>query len=327
MRVHPKAHGDDRKSQGWKRIFNRGGRTSSGKPTGPQEPPFTPTQPPWVTLAPRDKQEERERVIQNLNESFKDVGLLPTFRNPHRERSKGKQPIRNTAGVNVFERVPPDALHMLLPLWPGSTDEASVIAGEDMTKYSIVSEERQYLIVYYVPFDERKDKGAKKGEPNKKRSRADSVATPPATVQKAKGIPKGPFRVCARLVSYNDFLGTGVRLPSEGLTITGPMAEAMTQLPSTATREKYDDIVIATSTGRDRDIEFLPDGLAKVGLCREVIEEHQHQQPPSPVHEEEMMDQFDPVHSLTPIGRAAVEMAWLGCLAITFWDASPPTAK
>ena len=50
-------------------------------------------------------------------------------------------------------------------------------------------------------------------------------------------------------------------------------------------------------------------------------------QPPSPVHEEEMMDEFDPVFSLTPIGRAAVEMAWLGCLAITFSDASPPAAK
>ena len=40
-----------------------------------------------------------------------------------------------------------------------------------------------------------------------------------------------------------------------------------------------------------------------------------------------MMDEFDPVYTLTPMGRAAVEMAWLGCLAITFSDVSPPTTK
>ena len=34
---------------------------------------------PWLTLAPRAKQEEHERVVANLNESFIDVGLLPSF--------------------------------------------------------------------------------------------------------------------------------------------------------------------------------------------------------------------------------------------------------
>lgn len=101
----------------------------------------------------------------------------------------------------------------------------------------------------------------------------------------------------------------------------------MAELPPASTREKHPgDVVIGVCSGRDRDIEFIPEGLACVGLCT-AVEEAQPQQPPSPVHEEEMMDDFDPVYTLTPIGRAAVEMAWLGCLAITFSDVAPPAAK
>ncbi|KAI0630283.1 hypothetical protein C8Q77DRAFT_1160634 [Trametes polyzona] len=310
-----------------RRIRGQNARSSSGRPLGPSaDVPFTSTAPPWVTLAPRSKQEERERVIQNLSESFKDVGLLPTFKTSRGERSKGKQPMKNTAGVNVFEEVPPDALHMLLPLWPCKTDDASTVPGEEPGAYVLPVEERQYLIVYYVPFDERKNKDKKKADASKKRSRADSLSAATAAVPKSKGIPKAAFRVCARLVGAHDFLGTGVRLPSEGLCISGPMAEAMAQLPPADTREKYPgDVVIGMCGGRGKDVEFIPEGLASVGLC--TTQETEPPQPPSPVHEEEMMDAFDPVHALTPIGRAAVEMAWLGCLAITFSDVSPPSTK
>ena len=306
-----------------RRIRGTNVRVAGKQSTPSPDVPFTPTLPPWVTLAPRSKQEERERVIQNLNESFKDVGLLPTFRNNRNERTKGKQPMKNTAGVNVFEEVPPDALHMLLPLWPCNTDESSTIPGEDETRYILPVEQRQYLIVYYVPFDERKDK-KKKGDANKKRTRSDSLSTSTTASPRTKGIPKSAFRVCARLVSYHDFLGTGVRLPSEGLAITGQMAAAMAELPPASIREKHPgDVVIGVCSGREKDIEFIPEGLACVGLAIGV-EENPPPQPPSPVHEEEMMDDFDPVYTLTPIGRAAVEMAWLGCLAITFSDVLPP---
>ncbi|KAI0820001.1 hypothetical protein BC628DRAFT_1331440 [Trametes gibbosa] len=310
-----------------RRIRGQNARGSSGKPLGPSaDVPFTSTAPPWVTLAPRSKQEERERVIQNLSESFKDVGLLPTFKTSRGERAKGKQPMRNTAGVNVFEEVPPEALHMLLPLWPCRTDDVSTVPGEDQSRYILPIEERQYLIVYYVPFDERKKDKKKGGDPSKKRSRADSMSAAAAAAPKSKGIPKSAFRVCARLVGCHDFLGTGVRLPSEGLSISGSMEEAMAQLPGADTREKHPgDVVIGMCSGKDRDVEFIPEGLASVGLC--TSQQAEPPQPPSPVHEEEMMDAFDPIYSLTPIGRAAVEMAWLGCLAITFSDSNPPSMK
>ncbi|CDO75363.1 hypothetical protein BN946_scf184966.g31 [Trametes cinnabarina] len=311
-----------------RRILGQNARVASGKPAGPSpDVPFTSTAPPWVTLAPRSKQEERERVIQNLSESFKDVGLLPTFKTGRAERTaKPKQPLKNAAGVNVFEEVPLDALHMLLPLWPGATDDGSTTPGDDPGKYVVPVEERQYLIVYYVPFDERK-KDKKKGDTSKKRSRADSLSAAIAAAPKSRGIPKHAFRVCARLVGCHDFLGTGVRLPTEGLSITGSMAEAMEQLPPTSIRDKHPgDVVIGVCSGKDRDVEFIPEGLASVGLCN-AIQQHDPPQPPSPMHEEEMMDAFDPVYSLTPIGRAAVEMAWLGCLAITFSDVNPPATK
>ncbi|KAI8993091.1 hypothetical protein BD414DRAFT_577121 [Trametes punicea] len=310
-----------------RRIRGQNARVTSGKPAGPSpDMPFTSTAPPWVTLAPRSKQEERERVIQNLSESFKDVGLLPTFKTTRTERSKVKQPMKNVAGVNVFEEVPPDALHMLLPLWPGATDDGSTIPGSDPSKYILPVEERQYLIVYYVPFDERK-KDKKKGDASKKRSRADSLSASTAATPKSKGIPKHAFRVCARLVGCHDFLGTGVRLPTEGLSITGSIEEAMAQLPPPSIRDKHPgDVVIGVCSGKDRDVEFIPEGLASVGLCT-AIQQDDPPQPPSPVHEEEMMDAFDPVYSLTPIGRAAVEMAWLGCLAIAFSDVNSPSTK
>ncbi|KAH9858799.1 hypothetical protein C2E23DRAFT_717916 [Lenzites betulinus] len=310
-----------------RRIRGQNARGSSGKPLGPSaDVPFTSTAPPWVTLAPRSKQEERERVIQNLSESFKDVGLLPTFKTSRGERSKGKQPMRNVAGVNVFEEVPSEALHMLLPLWPCRTDDASTIPDEDQSRYILPVEERQYLIVYYVPFDERKKDKKKGGDASKKRSRADSTSAAAAAAPKSKGIPKSAFRVCARLVGCHDFLGTGVRLPSEGLSISGSMEEAIAQLPDAGLREKHPgDVVIGMCSGKGRDVEFIPEGLASVGLC--TSQQHEPPQPPSPVHEEEMMDAFDPIYSLTPIGRAAVEMAWLGCLAITFSDVSPPSTK
>ena len=46
------------------------------------------------------------------------------------------------AGMNVSEEVPPDALHILIPLWPCNTDNSSTISGEDNAKYVVPVEER-----------------------------------------------------------------------------------------------------------------------------------------------------------------------------------------
>ncbi|EGO25484.1 hypothetical protein SERLADRAFT_387526 [Serpula lacrymans var. lacrymans S7.9] len=122
------------------------------------------------------------------------------------------------------------------------------------------------------------------------------------------------FRVCARLVAYGELRGSGVRVPSEGLSVTGAIWEAMSYLPSPALRQDHiDDTVISHSSSRDKGFEFVPEGLGKLGLCMPPpASETLTPDVPPPENEEEESDVL-----LTPIGRAAVEMVWLGCLALT----------
>jgi len=284
-------------------------RPPSGPPSAALEGHYTP---PWMTMAPRSRVEERDRVIQNLNDSFKDVGLLPSF------KPKGGRPRRrhDDDKVNIFSHVPPDSLHMLLPLWPGETDVASANAGGDHSIHNMPVEERQYLLVYYVPFEKGEDKGSKKQD-NKKRLRSNSHApTSHSTSVHSKTIILTSFSVCARLISYNDLLGTGVRLPVDGLSITGSMNEAFETLPSAAIRESRLETpwaIIGICNARQKGIEFLPDGLAKVGLAVGLPSTSPPGRHPVSIEAEEEEVNW----KMTPIGRAAVEMAWLGCLAMT----------
>lgn len=267
--------------------------------------------PPWVTMASRSKQEERERVIQTLNESFKDVGLLPSFRNKQVGGGKNSKRKKNNTRSDIFGPALGDCLYMLLPLWPGETDPVSKEKDEDPEQYIVPVVERQYLLVYYSPFAE----STKKGD-NKKRTRAETAhGSTTSTVSVPTGI-HGPnialqaFRVCARLVNYTDMRETGVRLPDCGLSVTGSMIEAKRYLPPKEIREMaLDDIVIGICHTRQTGMEFLPEGLVKLGLTMQ-----EDVQIPLP-REEDEVPELDV--QLTPIGRAAVEMAWLGCMAVT----------
>ena len=86
--------------------------------------PFTaPTQPPRTTLVPRPKQRECDLTTQKPTD-------VPDDDPP------------NHVGMNVLEEVPPDALHILIPLWPCNTDNSSTISGEVNAKYVVPVEER-----------------------------------------------------------------------------------------------------------------------------------------------------------------------------------------
>ena len=289
-----------------RKLLGQGGSKSQtvSQAAGPRESHYTP---PWMTMAPRSKQEERERVIQNLNESFKDVGLLPTVRpkNPPPKQKRRKQSVVGS----IFEKVPPDSLYMLLPLWPGETDRESRELGEDRKDYIVRLEDRQFLLVYYVEFS-RNDH--KKGDSGKKRTRG--TETRPSSHSSGSNtdrlIALPSFRVCAKLVSYADLRETGVRVPAYGLSITGSMTEAVQYLPPPSIRDlNLDEVVIATCNSRPAGMEFLPDGLKKLGLCMPS------EAPAPPISDKDEVP--EEVMSLTPIGRAAVEMAWLGCMAVT----------
>jgi hypothetical protein len=296
-----------RRSHGGSWIQRIIGPTSRVPPSN-----LAPINPPWMTLVPRSMQEEQDRAIQGLRSSFKDVGLVPST------RSRGGAGIgRKGKGKNkdVLTQVPDDSLYMLLPLWPHETDPASAARerGQRPTR-GLDREQNLYLLVYYVPFDQRGE-----GKPVTKRSRSrprkgDNERPHPTPLF---DVHRG-FKVVGRLIAHSDLNGSGIRLPVRGLCVTGSLAEAELGIPPASLRDVHsDDFVIGACLDRSGTIEFVPEGLEKLGLCVPRT------QPPVQLHTHPAMQTTEPAEeevvsqSLTAIGRAAIEVAWLGCMALT----------
>ena len=307
----------------WFPPFGRPTKTIANNPAfpGPSNAAIESTYiPPWMTIAGRSAQESNERLIQNLNDSFKDVGLVHS--KPNKPTKKKK---RTT--LDMFNEVPEDSLYMLLPLWAQETDEASLAGARADTAFpAIPVDQRQYLLVFYgtfgegVPADTASASGKKK---NKARP------SPPSTLEPMdpKTVILSEFKVSARLVGYSELRGTGVRLPNTGLSVTGSPQEAVEYMPPLlpAGEHRRDFTVIAHCDGRDRGVVFEPMGLDKLGLCLP-----REPEPDRAKDSHEQLQQFgnweyeEPEEQpflLSPIGRAAVEMVWLGCLAMTSFGA------
>ncbi|KAI9571156.1 hypothetical protein HD554DRAFT_2312434 [Boletus coccyginus] len=280
------------------RVF-RGSSRTDDHPSNPQPRAF---QPPWLVTAGRDLQEENDRVLNDLNASFRDVGLLHT--NPHKS-SKAASKRKSSQGI--LDQIPDDCLYMLLPLWPGESDTASVRAETNSAaSFITIPENRQYLLVYYVPFREANSKPKK---PEKKRAKL-SHSSDSGVEADPKAVYLPAFRAVARVVTYDELRFSGVRVPSDGLAINGPEWEAVTYSACVPLQDaQVTGTVVCQCLGRDSGFDFLEDGLLKLGLCtREEFPPQDHfSETEFPIGET----------ILTPIGRAAVEMIWLGCLAIT----------
>lgn len=273
---------------------------------------LAPINPPWMTLVPRSMQEEQDRAIQGLRSSFKDVGLVPS------SRPKGGAGIgRKGKGKNkdMLTQVPDDSLYMLLPLWPHETDPVSAARERRQPPVKGLDREQNlYLLVYYVPFDKRGE-----GNTVKKRSRSRKSDHEPHYPTPLFDARCG-FKVVGRLIAHSDLNGSGVRLPVRGLSVTGSLAEAELGIPPASLREVHsDDFVIGACLDRSGTIEFVPEGLEKLGLCEPrtgpLLQLHTHpamQTVEPSKEEEEVVPQ-----PLTAIGRAAVEVVWLGCTALT----------
>ena len=272
---------------------------------------LAPINPPWMTLVPRSMQEEQDRAIQGLKSSFKDVGLVPS-------RPKGGAGIgRKGKGKNkdMLTQVPDDSLYMLLPLWPHETDPASAARERrQRPARGLDREQNLYLLVYYVPFDKHGEGNAvKKRSRSRKGDHESHYPTPLFDTQCG-------FKVVGRLIAHSDLNGSGVRLPVRGLAVTGSFAEAEQGIPPAALRDVHsDDFVIGACLDRSGTIEFVPEGLEKLGLCEPrrgpLLQLHTHpamQTAEPSKEEEEIVSQ-----PLTAIGRAAVEVVWLGCTALT----------
>jgi hypothetical protein len=243
--------------------------------------------------------------------------LVPSTR--HRgigRKGKGKN-------KDMLTQVPDDSLYMLLPLWPHETDPASAARERRQRTQRVLDQEQNlYLLVYYVPFDKRGE-----GKTAKQRSQSRSRRGERERQQQQQQHPTPQFDVCrgfkviGRLIAHADLNGAGIRLPVRGLSVTGPLAEAELGIPPASLRDVHsDDFVLGACLDRSGAIEFFPEGLEKLGLCvprtEPPVQLHTH--PGMQTAETEEEDVV--LQPLTAIGRAAVEIAWLGCMALmTFY--------
>jgi hypothetical protein len=299
---------------GWGK--SRGGNQIGHRPN-PYEASYNP---PWPVTTPRINFETRKGIVDDLNMSFQDVGLLPALgeikssqsgqvkRKQQRHASRQDQP-----QSDIFEGVPSDALCMVLPLWPGETDPTSA-RKYPPKHFSLPPDSRQYILVYYkiqpgtVPPHE--DTRAKS---DKKWSRGSPTSSHESTNKREeRGILLNNFYIIARVVSHRDLQGTGIRVPDVGLTVSGPLDIAYGNMP---TDVPYGEYILGVCDSRDAGIDFLQDGFEKMGLSRNMPN-------PNPVTTDDDSDthSLDTVTVLTPLGRAVMEMAWLGGLALTSFN-------
>ncbi|KAG2055317.1 hypothetical protein BDR06DRAFT_1006901 [Suillus hirtellus] len=362
------------------RIFRRfRGTNRVDNITQPVATPQSAYSPPWIVTAGRDQNEEHVRVLTDLNNSFRDVGLLHT--QPSHKTGKSTGTGTGTAKKkavphDIFDYVPEDSLYMLLPLWAGETDPG-VGGGSIMTGSSVVGvgsisdastaststtasaattatsatlvtipEDRQFLLVWYVPFEDKNknssssnsNSNSASASANKKKVKQMHSTSDTNIESNQKNVYLRNFRVNARLVGYDELRGTGIRVPSDGLAIAGPTLDVggpvgvrnreepesqlglgQTQLgpqseASTALGLGIETVICMCSS-RENGFHFQPEGLCKLGLCLQEEVALPAANNPRAVYLEIPTSEMR--HLLTPVGRAAVEMVWLGCLAIT----------
>lgn len=269
--------------------------------------------PPWALTQPRHSAITRRDIVEDLNTSFQDVGLLPAIGEIKNINSKGKQkkarprtpPMTNEYQFDFLAQLSDDTLYMILPLWPGETDPTS--AKRYPFKPPVVPvAKRLYLLVYYkpnpapVPPD---DKSAKKRPKNTPR------------IQDDQYVLLNSFHISARVLSYSELQGSSNRIPDRGLTICGPLREAFESMPDLKAKG---DFIICICHSRETGFEFVPEGFERMGLSQNV---------PNPRLMEMVTDDdsssLDTITVPTPIGHAVMELAWLGGMALMGFHRDP----
>lgn len=282
----------------FKRLFrgrnNRATSATVGPPTAQSQANYDP---PWIVLPSRRKQEQQQRVVENLNSSFMDVGLLPSNHRTKKRSGSVLRKNREEQPNGILSEVPEESLYMLLPLWPGETDPISIQDHLHLLRRIPPADRRQYVLIYYRSTGKKGDK-KKRSSPAVDADRTD------------RSILLTSFHISARFVAHNELIGSGIRVPDEGLTISGPLDYAWETLPSAEAREECKSgWVIGVCSSRESGIEFIPEGLIRMDLCRASWKS------PNAVNDD-FIPPEPPLH-LTPIGQSVVEMAWLGAIALT----------
>lgn len=252
-------------------------------------------------------QRDTKGPTDQISKSFKTIGLLPETPRERKAAKARKGSRALGADVDIFEFVPADSLFMLLPLWPSQTDFVS--EGDAPRDVEIPNDKRLYLLVYYVAWSEAEREAADKKARGSGEARRDD-----------KNVLLNTFRITGRLVFHDELQGSGLRVPDEGLTVFGPLEEALRTMPQ-ASRSHHDasmtdEFVIGQCASRDAGVEFYPEGFVRFDLCSVRSE-------PVPVAIPEDWERKPDEIALTPVGRTVMEMAWLGCIALTSFGSSP----
>lgn len=262
-------------------FIRRMWRVGSKTRTAPDGSNFNP---PWMVMSTRKDQEAQEQMVKNLNNSFAGVGLLPPTDKGRTRTNSQKQKRREHPSIDIFEDMDLDTLFMVLPMWPGETDPKS--RNKMYQRPDIPSDDRLFLILSYHA-------NSKAGGNDKKKVRS---PTSSADHRDERNVLFSCFHISARVVRYAELMGSGIRVPDEGLAVSGPLQEAYMYMPN----QNIGKQVIGNCNSRESGVEFDPEGLQVLGLCR------RHQ-------DGEGNDEIVP----TPMGRAVIEIAFIGGIALT----------
>jgi hypothetical protein len=277
--------------------------------------------PPWLTIRPRVLQEKNAMTFHQLNRSFEDAevgqgGLVDIALDPlgiagktGNTNGKSWYPCAQRRHGEAFRDILKESPAMLLPMWANEGAEGG--ARKDYVGFSsIPMHERRYLLIYYTPFAPADDQGhCDTKEHTRPAATNGDVHRSASERDKHQGEHFISFRAVAKVLSYDDAWISGLRLPNQGIEILpsspAPCGVFPSLAPVRSTFSESDTTVIAIFPSPESAIEFIPEGLEKLGLCYgpgEVL----------------VNSITNPVESerLNPIGRAVVEMAWVGCLCV-----------
>ncbi|CAE6429334.1 unnamed protein product [Rhizoctonia solani] len=278
--------------------------SESPPPVHPHQPNFSP---PWLMMAPQSAKEEQMRQIRELHSAFRAVGLLTPPKPGSKDQVNAIKAVRTPEDksshenpANILEDIPADALCMTLPLWQfrGSSNKDE---GMGLASIGVPVHEREYLLVYFVPLGAETPTPAPTSRLSKKRSRGNMDRRQSSSVSAAASWAKGrrtAFHVVARVLTASELCGTGLRHPG---TVPATLSSSRSISTDRDRKRRAFPSVIAMCNGTGTSVEFVPEGLDRLGLC-------------TPSYE--WQSEAERFPGLTPIGVEVVEMVWAGCIAV-----------
>ncbi|KAF9002748.1 hypothetical protein BDQ17DRAFT_1425702 [Cyathus striatus] len=269
---------------------------------------FSASQDTRVNETPYQLYSPKWAMFSSSQETFSDRCHMHRYskRNKSSPRILGTSWYRSTAVENgIFADIPYDSPYMVLPLWPGRTDSYS--SEKHPFKVPVIPHyHRLYLLVWYRPDHDPSSVPADTWSESSSMSSSDLSMSSHLSFSRRYNwtLSLRRFRFSARVLTYDQLQGSGIRIPENGLDVYGPLEEAFSLMPKSP-NNLYGGILLGQYLGKSEGFMFNADGLEQLELCRLTYERTD--------------DEFKWAenYALTPIGRAVVEMTWVGGMAFT----------